>query len=163
MKDLKLDIRRVSTDSEKTACAELMAGSEPWTTLGISMDHIMNTLNDPLHEVYAAYVQEEIVGTIVIHSPGSFSAYLKNITVKAGWRGQKLGEKMMEFIENEVFSTYKNLFLCVSSFNMDAQRFYIKLGYEKIGELKDYLVKGHDEILMRKTIAPILERGRLNI
>ena len=158
MKDLKLIIRRVSTDSEKKACAELMASSEPWTTLGISMDHIMDTLNDPLHEVHAAYIEEEIVGTIVIHAPGSFSAYLKNITVKPEWRGQKLGEKMMEFIENEVFSTYKNLFLCVSSFNKDAQRFYRKMGYEKIGELKDYLVEGHDEILMRKSIAPIVEK-----
>ncbi len=148
----------MSTDSEKTACAELMSGSEPWTTLGLSRDQLMSTLNDPLHEVHAAYVKEELVGTIVIHSQGSFSAYLKNITVKPSWRGQKLGEKMMEFIENEVFSTYKNLFLCVSSFNTDAQRFYRKMGYQKIGELKDYLVEGHDEILMRKSIAPIVER-----
>ena len=63
----------------------------------------------------------------------------------------------MEFIENEIFPTNKNLFLCVSSFNPDAQRFYTRLGYEQIGVLKDYLVEGHDEILMRKTIAPILE------
>ena len=157
MKDLKLNIVRVSTEKEKTACGELMAGSEPWTILGLSMDRIMNILNDPLHEVYAAYIKDEIVGTIVIHTQVNFSAYLKNITVKPAWRGQKLGEKMMEFIENEVFPTYKNLFLCVSSFNEHAQQFYLKLGYEQIGVLKDYLVEGHDEILMRKTIAPILQ------
>ncbi|MEA3460307.1 MAG: GNAT family N-acetyltransferase [Bacteroidota bacterium] len=158
MKDLKLNIVRVSSESEKTACADLMAGSEPWITLGMSMDHIMNTLNDPLHEVYVAYMKDGIVGTIVIHTKGAFSAYLKSIAVKPALRGQKLGKKMMEFIENEIFSTYKNMFLCVSSFNPDAQRFYRKLGYEQIGVLKDYLVEGHDEILMRKTIAPILER-----
>ena len=157
MKDPKLNIVRVSTETEKTACAELMAGSEPWTILGLSMDRIMNILNDPLHEVYAAYIKDELVGTIVIHTQVTFSAYLKNITVKPAWRGQKLGEQMMEFIENEVFPTYKNLFLCVSSFNEHAQRFYLKLGYEQIGVLKDYLVEGHDEILMRKTIAPILQ------
>lgn len=65
---------------------------------------------------------------------------------------------MMAFIEKEIFSTCANLFLCVSSFNPDAQKFYLKLGYEKIGVLKNYLVEGHDEILMRKTISPILER-----
>jgi len=84
--------------------------------------------------------------------------YLKSIAVKSGWRGKKLGEQMMAFIEKEIFSTCANLFLCVSSFNPDAQKFYLKLGYEKIGVLKNYLVEGHDEILMRKTISPILER-----
>ena len=157
MKDLKLKIVRISTEREKTACAEIMAGSETWITLGIPMDEIMKTLNAPLQDVYAAYVEDEIVGTMVIHTGGAFSGYLKSIAVKPGWRNQELDEKMMEFIEKEVFSTYKNLFLCVSSFNSDAQQFYKKLGYEKIGELKDYLVAGHDEILMRKTIAPILQ------
>jgi ribosomal protein S18 acetylase RimI-like enzyme len=157
MKDMKLKIVRLSTEREKTACAEIMAGSETWITLGIPMDEIMKTLSDPLHEVFVAYVEDEIVGTMVIHTGGAFSGYLKSIAVKPGWRNQKLGEKMMEFIEKEIFSTYKNLFLCVSSFNSDAQQFYTKLGYEKIGELKDYLVAGHDEILMRKTIAPILQ------
>jgi len=157
MKNMKLNIHRVSTEGEKTACAEIMAGSEPWITLGLYMDHIMNTLNDPLHEVYAACIQDEIVGTIVIHTKGAFSGYLKSIAVHPDWRGHNLGEKMMEFVENEVFSTYKNLFLCVSSFNLEAKRFYLRLGYEQIGILKDYLVEGHDEILMRKTIAPILQ------
>ena len=159
MKELKLNIVQVSTEKEKTACAEMMAASEPWITLGISMDHIMNSLNDPLFEVYAAYLKDELVGTMVIHTKGSFSGYLKSIAVKAGRSGKQLGEKMMEFIENEIFPTNKNLFLCVSSFNQDAQRFYLKLGYEQIGVLKDYLVEGHDEILMRKTIAPILEKS----
>lgn len=133
-----------------------MAGSEPWTTLGMNMDHIMNILNDPLHELYVARMGDEIVGTMVIHTKGAFSGYLKSIAVKPAWRGKNLGGQMMLYIENVIFPTYKNLFLCVSSFNLDAQRFYAKLGYERIGELKDYLVKGHDEILMRKTIAPIL-------
>ena len=69
----------------------------------------------------------------------------------------------MAFIEKEIFSTCANLFLCVSSFNEHSQRFYLKLGYEKIGILKDYLVEGHDEILMRKTTSPILKRSRLGV
>lgn len=157
MKDLKLNIIRVRNEREKTECAEIMASSEPWTILGMSLDHIMDTLNDPLHEVYVAYIEDEIVGAVVIHTKGAFSAYLKSIAVKPAWRGNKLGEEMMCFIENVIFSTYKNLFLCVSSFNLNGQRFYTRLGYQKIGELKNYLVEGHDEILMRKTIAPLLQ------
>jgi len=162
MNDLKLNICRVSTQEEKTDCAEIMAGSEPWITLGMSLDQVMYSLNKPLNEVFAAYVKNEIIGAIVIQTKGAFSGYLKSIAVKPGWRGKKLGEKMMAYIEKEIFSTCANLFLCVSSFNTDAQLFYLKLGYEQIGVLKDYLVEGHDEILMRKSIAPILERSRLN-
>jgi ribosomal protein S18 acetylase RimI-like enzyme len=157
MKDLKLNIVRISSEREKTACAEILAGSETWITLGIPMDYIMNMLNDPLYEVFAAYVKDEIVGTIVIHIKGAFSGYMKSIALKPEWRGKKLGEQIIEFIEKEIFASYKNLFLCVSSFNKDEQQFYIKLGYEQIGVLKDYLVDGHDEILMRKTVSPILE------
>ena len=133
-----------------------MAGSEPWITLGMSKDHVIRTFNDPLNEVYAAYIKDEIVGTMVVQTKGALSGYLKSIAVKPGWRGKKLGENMMAFIEKKIFSTSANLFLCVSSFNPQAQRFYAKLGYEKIGVLENYLVEGHDEILMRKTIAPIL-------
>jgi RimJ/RimL family protein N-acetyltransferase len=40
----------------------------------------------------------------------------------------------------------------VSSFNPRAQKFYAKMGYEKIGVLRDLVVTGHDEWLLRKTV-----------
>jgi len=43
----------------------------------------------------------------------------------------------------------------VSSFNPRARALYERLGYEMIGELKDYLIEGASELLMRKTIGPI--------
>ena len=162
MKDLKPDIRRICTEMEKIICAEIMAGSDPWTTLGFDHDQLMNTFNDAFNEVYAAYVKDEIVGAIIIQTKGAFSGYLKSIAVKSGWRDKHLGKMMMKFIENIVFSNSTNLFLCVSSFNPDAKRFYLKLGYQVVGELKNYLVEGHNEILMRKTTGPILEKSQVS-
>jgi len=159
MKEPGLILRKVLNSEEKKACVEIMADSEPWITLGMNRDHLLNTLEDPLNEVYAALMGKDIMGTIVIQTRGAFSGYLKSIAVKSGWRGKKLGSQMMAFIEKEIFATCANLFLCVSSFNPEAQKFYLNLGYEQIGVLKNYLVKGHDEILMRKTTAPILERS----
>lgn len=156
MKNPDPAIRSVNTEKEKVICAEIMAGTEPWITLGMSSCHLRDSMNDSLNKVFAAYVQDEIVGTFVIQTEGAFSGYLKSIAVKSDWRGKNLGTIMMTFIENEIFSSCANLFLCVSSFNSDAQRFYLKLGYVKIGVLENYLVDGYDEILMRKTIAPIL-------
>jgi len=40
--------------------------------------------------------------------------------------------------------------------NSAAQRLYFSLGYEKVGELKDYLVLGHSEIILRKTTGPVV-------
>jgi ribosomal protein S18 acetylase RimI-like enzyme len=45
--------------------------------------------------------------------------------------------------------------MCVSSFNKKAQKLYRRLGYEKVGVLKNFIVNGHDEILLRKTMGPL--------
>ena len=45
--------------------------------------------------------------------------------------------------------------MCVSSFNGGARRLYERLGYEVVGELTDYIVQGHSEILLRKTVGPL--------
>jgi ribosomal protein S18 acetylase RimI-like enzyme len=108
--------------------------------------------------VYVAYVGKELVGVIILQTKGAFSGYLKSIIVKDSWRHKHLGNHFMEFVETTVFAQQPNVFLCVSSFNLSARQFYEKLGYEVIGELKNYLINGHDEILMRKTIGPILNK-----
>ena len=45
--------------------------------------------------------------------------------------------------------------MCVSSFNVDARRLYQRLGYKVVGELTDYIVRGHSEFLLRKTVGPL--------
>jgi ribosomal-protein-alanine N-acetyltransferase len=157
MEDSALKICRVKNAEDKETCVELMAASEPWITLAMSREHLMDTLNDPLNEVFAARMNEEIVGTMVVQTRGAFTGYLKSIAVKPDWQGRHLGKRMMTFLEEEIFSTSSNLFLCVSSFNTRAHNFYRRLGYEQIGVLTNYLVDGHHEILMRKTKGPILE------
>jgi len=39
---------------------------------------------------------------------------------------------------------------------------YERLGYEVVGELKDYIVPGHSEMLLRKTIGPLVELRVVN-
>jgi [ribosomal protein S18]-alanine N-acetyltransferase len=43
------------------------------------------------------------------------------------------------------------VFICVSSFNPGARRLYERLGFELVGTLRELLVPGHDELLLRKT------------
>jgi hypothetical protein len=38
-----------------------------------------------------------------------------------------------------------------------ARALYLRLGYEVVGELRDYLVRGHSEWLLRKSVGPLAE------
>ena len=58
----------------------------------------------------------------------------------------------MRFAEARIFRESPNVFLCVSSFNPRARALYKRLGYARVGELPDYLIPGHSEVIFRKTI-----------
>jgi ribosomal protein S18 acetylase RimI-like enzyme len=64
---------------------------------------------------------------------------------------------LIRFAENRILGETPNVFLCVSSFNPMALRLYKRLGYEAIGELTNFIVPDHSEILLRKTIGPLVE------
>ena len=76
------------------------------------------------------------------------------------FRGRGVGKALIEFAEKRIFRETPNVFICVSDFNVDAQAFYARLGYQRVGELKDFIIAGHAEILLRKTIGPIWPASR---
>ncbi len=153
----ELVIRKPGNEEEIVKCAELMSGSEPWKTLQRSFQDSLKHLNDPDKEVYVSIYDEEFAGFMIIQMKGSFTGYLQTIGIKQELRSRGIGKKMIDYAEQRILKDSPNVFLCVSSFNDRAKRLYMKLGYSVIGEIKDYIVEGHSEILMRKTIAPIAE------
>jgi ribosomal protein S18 acetylase RimI-like enzyme len=142
--------------SEADTCARLMAGGEPWTTLKRGLAECREIFSDAAFEKFIAAVDGRLAGFLVICMQGAFTGYIKAICVAPEFRGKGVGRAIIQFAEQRIFSESPNVFLCVSSFNRNAKRFYIRLGYKVIGELKDYVVKGHSEILMRKS------RGAMN-
>lgn len=152
-----LEIRMLENTGEAESCARMMAESEPWRTLGRDYEASLEIVSDPSLEVYLALLDGEIVGFVVISMTGAFIGYVKSICTAPEWRSRGVGSRLMSFVENRIFREAPNVFICVSDFNEDAQKLYRRLGYEVIGELRDYLVSGRSEILMRKTIAPLAE------
>ncbi|MCW4051532.1 MAG: GNAT family N-acetyltransferase [Candidatus Bathyarchaeota archaeon] len=150
-------VRRLKDMADADTCARMMAESEPWITLGRGYDEGLAILTDASRDVYLAQLDSSILGFVVVEMDGAFTGYIKSICVAPEHRGRGVGVLLMSYVENKIFEEKPNVFICVSSFNEGAKRFYIKLGYEIIGELKDFLVAGHSEILMRKTIAPLTE------
>ncbi|HEX9901343.1 MAG TPA: N-acetyltransferase [Acidobacteriota bacterium] len=150
-----MEIRKLQGPSEAEVCARMMADSEPWITLGRDYEKALRVLTDPRREVYQAFVEEKIVGFTILLMQGALVGYIQSICMAPEWRNRRLGRQLLEFAEKRIFKDTPNVFLCVSSFNRDARRWYARLGYEVIGELKDYIIPGHSEILMRKTIGPL--------
>ena len=65
-----------------------------------------------------------------------------------------MGTALVAFAEERIFREHRNVFICVSDFNPGARRLYERLGYRLVGELTDYIVAGHSELLLRKTRGP---------
>ena len=172
-------IRGMEWGDEMATCARMMSGSEPWLTLRIGYDKAMRRLSDSSRESYVAVVangdcanaadcdnrllcQDEtgsdadlIVGFIVLCMTGAFVGYIQTVAVRPGWRNRGVGTQLIEFAEERIFRETPNAFICVSDFNESAQRLYQRLGYTLVGELENYLIPGHAELLLRKTKGPL--------
>ena len=155
----ELSIQRLESVEQAETCVKMMAESEPWITLGRGYDESVTILTDPSREVYLARAGDEVAGFVVLEMEGAFAGYVKSICVSPPYRGRGVGARLMSLVEERVFRERPNVFLCVSDFNEGARRFYERLGYEEAGKLRDYIVRGRSEILLRKTVGPLAEFG----
>ena len=140
--------------NEHEWCARLMATSEPWMTLQRDLDGCRQVLNRPGTELFTACDQKSRALGFILLAPYGLagSPYIASIGVSPDARGQGVGSQLMQFTEQH-FHDRSHLFLLVSSFNSRAQHFYREHGYELIGELKDYIVAGHSELIFHKRLA----------
>lgn len=146
--------RRLADHKEARVLARMMARSEPWITLRRSTSDMFNLLADRELETYVAVAGGQLAAVIVVNMKGAFVGYIRGLAVMPQWRSRGIGSRLLQFAEDRIFRQSPNVFLCVSGFNPRAQRFYRRLGYRRIGELKNYVIDGASEILMRKTIGP---------
>lgn len=152
-----MEISPLRDDAEARVCAEMMASTEPWLTIGRTAAESFALLRDPSREVYVARDAERILGFVILVMQGAFVGYIQTVCVAPETRGGGIGSQLIAFAEARILRDSPNVFLCVSSFNPRARALYERLGYEYVGELKDYLIRGASELLLRKTVAPIRE------
>lgn len=157
-----MPIRAIATDAEARACAEIMATNEPWVTIGRTLEESYRILRDPVREVYVAVEADDrgeprVVGFIVLVMQGAFVGYIQSVAVRDDRRGLGVGSALIAFAERRILRDKPNVFICVSSFNPDARRLYERLGYAVVGELTDFVVRGHSEVILRKTTGPLTE------
>lgn len=152
-----MDIRLLESDAEASQCATMMSSTDPWLKLGRTFDDCLAAIRNRDREVWVAHQDDRPAGFVILNMQGAFVGYIQSICVAAAFRGRGVGTELIDFVEKRVFRESPNVFLCVSSFNPRARKLYESLGYQLVGEMPDYLVRGHSELMMRKSIAPILD------
>lgn len=140
-------------------CAEIMAGSDPWITLGCTRKEARASFERYLlsERCSVAVLGGKVIGFIVFYVEEAFplGGYVKGIGVHEHYRRRGIGRRLMEFVEEKILNQWPNVFLLVSDFNTAAQCFYRKLGYSEVGRIQDALVRGRAELIYRKTAGPL--------
>ena len=152
---MSVTIARTHSPADFRACARLMAAADPWITLGLDHKKCLKSVSAPLREVYTAKANGDLAGVIILQMTGAFKGYIQTVCVAPGARSKGLGTLLVKFAERRISRESPNIFLCVSSFNRKAQKFYKRLGYVRVGILKSFIVEGKDELLFRKTLGPL--------
>jgi predicted GNAT family acetyltransferase len=152
-------VRALESDDEARACARIMATSEPWITIGRTYEESLDIVCDASREVYVAKSVDssDVLGFVIIEMRGTFVGYIRSVAVREDWRDRGLGTRLIGFAEARILREHPNVFLLVSSFNPRARALYERLGYELVGELRDYVIRGHSEWLLRKSIASLAD------
>src|SRR5512140_623889 len=141
-----------ATEAEREWCAELMAGSDPWITLGRGIEPCRAICRHPEYLLLVAHAGQEPCGFVLLHPRGvAGSPYIASIAVAEGSRSRGVGALLLAHAEAH-FAGARHIFLCVSSFNERARRLYERHGYAAVGELKDYIIAGASETLMHKRL-----------
>jgi len=155
-----VEIRPLDRGRDAAACAEMMLTTEPWITLRLTRENALATLYDTAKEVYAARDARGVAGFVILDMRGLMRGYIQTVCVRADRRGEGVGSRLVRFAEDRIFRESPNVFICVSSFNPDARRLYERLGFEQVGTLRELIVTGHDELVLRKTRGPWTEFQR---
>lgn len=156
-------------------CARIVAGDPLWQRYGLSLRGARQLLVRALAsarrgrlaaptagELAVARSGTDVVGFIWFRLDGTFhhSGYVRLVAVAPEARGRGVGARLIQYAEEQIFQHGPNVYLLVSDFNVRGQAFYKRLGYVRVGALRDYVVPGITERLYRKTRGPILIQGR---
>ncbi|MGE3153822.1 MAG: N-acetyltransferase family protein [Nitrospiraceae bacterium] len=147
---------RPFAEQDRQAVLDILLSSDPWKRLGYEAADWDTYFSALTHgrEGYVLELDGRVAGFAVLRPRFLFGDYLELFGV-AGWaRGQQLGSQLLTHLESVTFSRGTNLFACVSDFNLSARQFYKKHGYQEVGAIKDFLIPGSAEILVRKTVGP---------
>ena len=119
--------------------------SEPW-----SVNAFIDELKNP-DAITLAALDNQVVGFINARKILD-EVYINNVAVSENFRRQHIAEQLLISLENKVKDNSSFITLEVRKSNIPAQSLYEKLGYEVVGERKNfYQQPTENAILMTKS------------
>ncbi len=99
-------------------------------------------------------VEHSAVGFAWCLPDGAFglSAYLRLIGVHPNFARRGVGAALLMRTEQLALAFSKDMFLLVSDFNQEAQRFYRQHGYTQVGAIAGYVLPDVTELIFRKRL-----------
>jgi ribosomal protein S18 acetylase RimI-like enzyme len=146
------------SERDIAACASLMANTPLWQRYGVTIESATNRFTAAISggaTLFVAKSEDDApLGFVWIVERGAFnrSGYVPLIGVDPAHRGDGIGRQLLDAAETHVRQTSQDIFLLCSDFNTEAQRFYERQGYTRVGAIPDYVVPGVIELIYRKRL-----------
>lgn len=152
-------IIRPMTPADVGDCARIMVETPLWQRHGVTAQAARDRLLGGIASGAGLFVivdqeGEPAAGFVWCVERGAFdrSGYIRILAVEGQRRGQGIGGVLLRHAEAYLSQTAPDVFLLVSDFNRDAQRFYERNGYAQIGAIPGYLSPGVAELLYHKRL-----------
>ncbi|MCL6446005.1 MAG: GNAT family N-acetyltransferase [Alicyclobacillus sp.] len=153
---------RPMLERDAAAVASLMLGHSLWQQYELGMEEQRNRLLRMIKEK-SAFVYTELLPSELPHAAGvtetiqgfivfdtltfGHSGYIQLLGVRRGETGRGIGDRLVRWAHKCMLETTHRSFLLCTATNFQAQRFYQRVGYQKVGELPDWLKPGVTEYI----------------
>jgi GNAT superfamily N-acetyltransferase len=134
--------------------AAKIAAIAPWAVMGYPADSLARFLAAPDEGASRYLIEVEGVeaGAMSVRFPWLKGPYLELLALLPPFQGRGLGATIMAWFEWQAVKIgARNLWVCASSFNDGALRFYARHGFRPAATLPGLVADGYDEILLRKS------------
>jgi diamine N-acetyltransferase len=141
---------------ERRSCASLaaaIAAMEPWSVMNYPAERLAAFLatQDGGVSRYLVSLGGSEAGVVSVRYPWLKGPYLELLALLPIAQNQGIGSSILGWLESEALQhEARNLWVCASSFNSRALRFYERHGFRPAASLPGLVAEGYDEILLRK-------------
>lgn len=148
---------RYWTHQDVAAIAEIMAAHALWQHYGVTRENAEVRLLKLSRQGEWGFVAEEsesgAISGFVLFNGQTFgeSGYVRLLGVRPGSTSGGLGAVLLKRVEEHLLQQhiYRVVLLC-TEWNDDAQKFYRRQGYDRVGRLPDWVMPNTAEVIFAK-------------
>ena len=146
---------RAMTPAAADLLGPQIAAFGPWAHYDFGPDRMTASIKGSDDGVVRYQIEcgADLAGVVIIVCPWLAGPYLQMLAVLPAHQNRGIGAAFLGWFEAEARGHFRNLWLCVSGFNTEAQRLYRAHGFERVATLDGLVREGDDELLMRKRLA----------